>query len=92
MTYAEMKDVFRPVIEEVLALLNDQIKAASKHGPISAVILVGGFGESTYLYRQIKQAVSPIPVLQPPNGSVYSYYFLSHMQIPLTCILTFLIL
>ncbi|OAT11310.1 hypothetical protein BDBG_06827 [Blastomyces gilchristii SLH14081] len=68
MTYTEMKDVFRPVIEEVLALLNDQIKAASKQGPISAVILVGGFGESTYLYRQIKQAVSPIPILQPPNG------------------------
>lgn len=66
-----MKDVFRPVIEEVLALLNDQIKAASKEGPISAVILVGGFGESTYLHRQIKQAVSPIPVLQPPNGSVH---------------------
>ncbi|EEH37287.2 hypothetical protein PAAG_07568 [Paracoccidioides lutzii Pb01] len=68
MSYAEMKDVFRPVMKEVLSLLNEQIEAASAQGPISAVILVGGFGESTYLYRQIKQAVSPIPVLQPPNG------------------------
>ncbi|KAK2753355.1 hypothetical protein FQN55_003484 [Onygenales sp. PD_40] len=68
MTYAEMKEVFQPVMTEVLMLLNEQLKAAIKEGPISAVILVGGFGESTYLYRQIKEAVAPVPVLQPPNG------------------------
>jgi hypothetical protein len=70
MSYAEMKEVFRPVIDEVLQLVNKQIKEASKKGPISAVILVGGFGESTCLYRRIKEAVKPIPVLQPPNAFV----------------------
>lgn len=70
MTYGEMKEVFRPVIAEVLQLVKKQISEASKNGPISAVILVGGFGESVYLHRRIKEAVKPIPVLQPPNASV----------------------
>jgi hypothetical protein len=69
-SYAEMKEVFRPVMDEVVRLVNQQIKEASKNGSISAVILVGGFGESICLYRRLKESVKPIPVLQTPNASV----------------------
>ncbi|KAI9862953.1 MAG: hypothetical protein M1813_004126 [Trichoglossum hirsutum] len=69
-SYAEMKEVFRPVMDEVVRLVNQQINGASKNGSISAVILVGGFGESICLYRRLKESVKPIPVLQTPNASV----------------------
>jgi molecular chaperone DnaK (HSP70) len=35
---------------------------------VSAVLLVGGFGESRYLQKRLEQAISPIELLCPENG------------------------
>lgn len=45
-----------------------QIKATGK--AITAILLVGGFGQSAYLRDQIRNAVRDIQVMQSPNGYV----------------------
>ena len=54
------------VMQEVVKLVLEQ-KRTTK-APISAVLLVGGFGQSAYLREQIRAAVGDIEVMQSPNG------------------------
>lgn len=65
---AELRGVFRPVIDEVITLVKGQVRATKKK--VKAILLVGGFGQSAYLRDSIRDAVedSTIEVLQPPNG------------------------
>lgn len=65
---AELKGVFRPVIDEVITLVKGQIRATKKK--VKAVLLVGGFGQNSYLRDTIRGVVedSGIEVLQSPNG------------------------
>lgn len=65
---AELRGVFRPVIDEVITLVKGQVRATKKK--VKAVLLVGGFGQSAYLRDSIRGAVedSEIEVLQSPNG------------------------
>lgn len=65
---AELRGVFRPVIDEVITLVKGQVRATKKK--VKAIILVGGFGQSAYLRDSIRDAVedSAIEVLQSPNG------------------------
>lgn len=65
---AELRRVFRPVIDEVITLVKGQVRATKKK--VKAVLLVGGFGQSAYLRDAIRGAVeeSGIEVLQSPNG------------------------
>lgn len=65
---AELRGVFRPVVDEVITLVKGQIRATKKK--VKAVLLVGGFGQSAYLRDSIRSAVedSGIEVLQSPNG------------------------
>lgn len=67
---SDLRIVFEPVLEEVLKLVKDQIKASPK--TVKAVILVGGFGQNAYLRDTIRQTVEPynIEVLQSPNRLV----------------------
>ena len=55
-------------MKEVIALILGQI-AATK-APVKAVLLVGGFGQNTFLRDSVRQAVSSkgIEVMQSPNG------------------------
>ena len=41
-----------------------------------AVLLVGGFGQSSYLRVSLRNALaeSDIKIMQPPNGLVYSLH------------------
>ncbi|GAA5889552.1 hypothetical protein JCM5296_005983 [Sporobolomyces johnsonii] len=60
-------EVFDPVIEQVLELLSTQI-AKIGHTPLDAIILVGGFAASEYLYTRVRQAFGAIvPVIVRPQ-------------------------
>ncbi|GJN93743.1 hypothetical protein Rhopal_006800-T1 [Rhodotorula paludigena] len=60
-------EVFDPVIEQVLELLSTQI-AKIGHTPLDAIILVGGFAASEYLYTRVRQAFgATVPVIVRPQ-------------------------
>lgn len=52
---SEVASIFRPVVDDVLELVDDQMKKSTAIGkPPKAIILVGGFGQSRYLFKRIK--------------------------------------
>lgn len=55
----EIKNVFEPVIDKVIVLVQDQIVATPK--PVKAVLMAGGFGNSKYLKERIQMAISAMP-------------------------------
>ncbi|KAF4636895.1 hypothetical protein G7Y89_g1184 [Cudoniella acicularis] len=64
---AEIKGIFDPIVQKVIELVKDQITATSRE--IRAVLLVGGFGQNTYLKECLRTSLgSSIDVLQPPNA------------------------
>lgn len=64
---SDLATIFEPVVLEVIKLVKEQI--TSSNVPIRAVLLVGGFGASTYLKQRLRNAVNPdISILQPPNA------------------------
>ncbi|KAI5269890.1 actin-like ATPase domain-containing protein [Aureobasidium subglaciale] len=55
MSTAQVKEIFDPVIEEVVKLLDGQVDAIrAKSDTVSGIILVGGFGQSNHLYNRLK--------------------------------------
>jgi hypothetical protein len=67
-----MRALFDPVIDRILKLISEQVMTSST-GPqaVNAVLLVGGFGESEYLYQRVHQWASQykIQVIQPREAS-----------------------
>ncbi|GAA6022340.1 hypothetical protein JCM10207_003291 [Rhodosporidiobolus poonsookiae] len=60
-------EVFDPIIEQVLDHLSAQI-AKIGHTPLDAIILVGGFAASEYLYTRVRQAFgAQVPVIVRPQ-------------------------
>ncbi|BGP43161.1 hypothetical protein JCM10449v2_007185 [Rhodotorula kratochvilovae] len=60
-------EVFDPVIEQVLDLLSTQI-AKIGHTSLDAIILVGGFAASEYLYTRVRRAFgATVPVIVRPQ-------------------------
>ena len=71
-TRDEMRGLFDPVIDQVLALINGQINAATKdRHRVNSILLVGGFGESEYLYKRVHLWASQIgvQVIQPREAA-----------------------
>ena len=67
MSGSQVKQIFDPVVDEVVTLVRGQITATQKK--VKAVLLVGGFGQNAYLRETIRAAIDPnIEVMQPPNG------------------------
>ncbi|MCJ1380511.1 hypothetical protein MMC17_003619 [Xylographa soralifera] len=68
-TGTDLKGIFQPVIDEIITLVKGQIRATRPTIP-QAVLLVGGFGQSSYLRECIRKVVSGsnIDVMQSPNG------------------------
>lgn len=63
----DLQIIFEPVILQIVQLVQDQIK--SSRVSVRAVLLVGGFGSSTYLRERLRNALgSDIQVMQPPNA------------------------
>ena len=67
MNGTQVKAIFDPVVDEVVALVRGQIAATQKK--VKAVLLVGGFGQNAYLRETVRAAIDPaIEVMQPPYG------------------------
>jgi tRNA A37 threonylcarbamoyltransferase TsaD len=68
LTGADVMTIFDPVVKEVVSLVLGQIDATRE--AVKAVLLVGGFGQNTFLRDSIRQAVTSkgIEVMQSPNG------------------------
>lgn len=73
MTAAEVKEIFEPVVREVCDLVQGQVDTLrAKGGIVSGIILVGGFGQSDYLYRRLKAhftSAAPPPYSERPTHS-----------------------
>lgn len=69
MVRSQVQGIFDPVIQEVIDLVRGQIKSIKgKALCIKAILLVGGFGASEYLYRRLTKAYPKITIMQPPNA------------------------
>ncbi|KAE8443514.1 hypothetical protein EG329_001754 [Mollisiaceae sp. DMI_Dod_QoI] len=71
----DLRRVFAAVLPKILNLLRDQVEGIKemtgrrqKYAQIPLIILVGGFGSSPYLLRQIEQAFPGIIVQRPPRA------------------------
>lgn len=68
----EMREIFDPVVNEVLKLVQQQISSVEARGrKVSAVLLVGGFGASEYLKVRLKNVVCDpkmIALMNPVNA------------------------
>ena len=66
----DLRQIFEPVLNEVTKLVINQMKACEK--PITAVILVGGFGQNGYLRDEISKEVKRLSkttkVIKAANG------------------------
>lgn len=71
MTGDQIKDIFEPVVKEVCDLVYGQVEnLRAKGGIVSGIVLVGGFGQSDYLYRRLKQhftSAAPPPYSERPT-------------------------
>ncbi|KAF7563125.1 hypothetical protein G7046_g1025 [Stylonectria norvegica] len=67
----QVKDIFEPVVKEVCDLVQGQVEGLrSKGGIVSGIVLVGGFGQSDYLYRRLKAhftSAAPPPYSERPT-------------------------
>lgn len=63
----DLQMIFEPVIQQIITLVQDQITTSKVS--INAVLLVGGFGSSTYLRERLRNALGgKVQVMQPPNA------------------------
>ncbi|PKS06935.1 hypothetical protein jhhlp_005531 [Lomentospora prolificans] len=73
MTADQIRDIFEPVVREVCDLVEGQVKGLrAKGGVVSGIVLVGGFGQSNYLYRRLKahfSSAAPPPYSERPTSA-----------------------
>jgi hypothetical protein len=72
-TPVEMKEIFDAVIDPVITLVKGQINSitgSSKERTVSAIVLVGGFSECSYLVKRLMREVGTdeMPILKSPNA------------------------
>jgi hypothetical protein len=62
MTAEQVKGIFDPVVKEVIDLVEGQVDSIrGKGGIVSGIVLVGGFGQSNYLYSRLKDHFNSAP-------------------------------
>ncbi|KAG9298803.1 hypothetical protein G9A89_015824 [Geosiphon pyriformis] len=65
--FDSIKEMFDPVINKIIKLISDQITDATQKKPL-AMFLVGGFSESKYLRKRIREEFqNHIPVIAEPR-------------------------
>ncbi|KAI9010353.1 hypothetical protein CLU79DRAFT_774122 [Phycomyces nitens] len=64
------EQVFEPVVKQVLDLISEQISQSRKK--LDAIFLVGGFGQSKYLQRRVKETfIKQVGLIaMPPRGEL----------------------
>lgn len=66
----QVKQIFEPVIQEVVKLLEGQVNGIRAKGDVvSGIILVGGFGQSNHLYNRLKVHFNSPKPIAPPEYS-----------------------
>lgn len=75
LTREEVKSIFEPIFQGIKKLVQGQVEDAEKNSkkPVTALMLVGGFGSSDYLYEYLSANIKSklaesISVLQVPEG------------------------
>ncbi|KAL4789568.1 actin-like ATPase domain-containing protein [Aspergillus venezuelensis] len=75
MSSKDMKDIFDPVVGKIEDLLEEQTTAITKQElPIKlltdfhAIVPVGGFGASPYLFHRLRAKFSKLAIIQTPDG------------------------
>ncbi|OTA60000.1 actin-like ATPase domain-containing protein [Hypoxylon sp. EC38] len=71
MSGRDVQEIFDPLVNDILRLIDDQIKSAllKRQGEgLKGIFLVGGFGSSQYLKSCIERAVPNIQVIQPDDA------------------------
>jgi len=69
MTYDDVKKMFDPVVNKIIALIEKQLKASDT--PCNCMFLVGGFGESQYLQARVRATFGiPVPVIAVPKHPI----------------------
>lgn len=70
----QIKSIIDPVISEVVQLVQGQVDCIrDKGGLVSGIVLVGGFGQSNYMYKKMKahfNASPPPPYTESPTHAV----------------------
>jgi hypothetical protein len=62
MSVRQVKEIFDPVVEEVIDLVEGQVQSIRlKGGLVCGIVLVGGFGQSNYLYERMKRHFNSAP-------------------------------
>jgi hypothetical protein len=62
MSAEQVKEIFNPVVEEVVNLVEGQVQSIrQKGGLVCGIVLVGGFGQSNYLYNRMKTHFNNAP-------------------------------
>ncbi|KAI0479249.1 actin-like ATPase domain-containing protein [Xylariaceae sp. FL0804] len=76
LTAAEIKDIFEPVVKQVCDLVQGQVDGLRAKGEIvSGIVLVGGFGQSEFLYKRLKShftSGAPPPYSERPTHALVS--------------------
>jgi hypothetical protein len=68
MSADQVKEIFEPVVEEVINLVEGQVQSIRQNGGlVCGIVLVGGFGQSNYLYNRMKAHYNMAP---PPPYTV----------------------
>jgi hypothetical protein len=74
MSAEQVKGIFDPVIEEVIGLVEGQVHGIrQKGGLVCGIVLVGGFGQSNYLYNRMKahfNTAPPPPYSERPTHAI----------------------
>ncbi|KAF2718371.1 actin-like ATPase domain-containing protein [Polychaeton citri CBS 116435] len=56
LTNSEVQGIFEPIVTEVIELVEEQMSRLLAHSkPVNGVLLVGGFGQSSYVAKRLKQ-------------------------------------
>lgn len=68
-----IQEIFEPIINEILRLVGDQIRAVHSKRPlqqIKGIFLVGGFGASRYLKKRLEEKYDDlgIQIIQPHDA------------------------
>ncbi|OWY57130.1 hypothetical protein AA0119_g9414 [Alternaria tenuissima] len=74
MSAEQVKELFDPVVQEVIDLVEGQVHSIrAKGGLVCGIVLVGGFGQSNYLYGRMKShfnSAPPPPYTERPTHAV----------------------
>ncbi|CAG8585382.1 3591_t:CDS:2 [Funneliformis mosseae] len=69
--YDDIKHMFDPAINEIIKLIDAQLNSVPRHLKIKAMFLVGGFSESLYLTKRIKETFhNRVPKIAFPRQPV----------------------